>query len=110
MWWYFEWQHLPNRQYFCQLLNSSQFYPRHCVGNQCGCFNHRCGSGSVSPNTQQVNKGETLTLTLSPAAGFRIGSVSGCNGVLTANQYTTGKPNGTAQLALIVSGHGMDSG
>ena len=48
--------------------------------------------GSVSPNsTQTVDYGSTRQYTLTPSTGFHIGSVSGCDGFLSKNIFTTGE-------------------
>ncbi|WP_425320148.1 InlB B-repeat-containing protein, partial [Paraferrimonas haliotis] len=46
--------------------------------------------GSVSPNSQTVNYGETAQFALTPDTGYSIGNVSGCGGSLTGTTYTTG--------------------
>jgi hypothetical protein len=49
--------------------------------------------GSMSPSTvQTVNTGQTVGFTLTPAKGYTIKSVTGCNGTLNrgSNIYTTG--------------------
>ena len=48
------------------------------------------GSGSVSPPSQPVAKGETTILTVTPDSGWTIDSVSGCGGSLSGDTYTTG--------------------
>jgi hypothetical protein len=46
--------------------------------------------GSISPNTPQtVNYGSTILFTVTPDAGYRINSVSGCSGSLVGSTYTT---------------------
>lgn len=49
------------------------------------------GSGSISPNTPQtVPAGTTTSFTLTPDAGYQIGSVGGsCGGSISGNTYTT---------------------
>jgi hypothetical protein len=46
--------------------------------------------GSISPASRAVNHGETTNFTVTPATGYNIGSVSGCNGSLSGSTYTTG--------------------
>ncbi|MEO8673659.1 MAG: Ig-like domain-containing protein [Tahibacter sp.] len=46
--------------------------------------------GAISPSaTQDVVPGATAAFSISPAAGYRIGSVTGCGGVLAGTAYTT---------------------
>ncbi|PKG83015.1 hypothetical protein CXF85_11755, partial [Colwellia sp. 75C3] len=45
--------------------------------------------GGVSPATQTVNQGTTTTVTLTPASGYIISTVTGCDGTLSGNTYTT---------------------
>ncbi|HEY6942981.1 InlB B-repeat-containing protein [Dokdonella sp.] len=49
------------------------------------------GNGTISPSTPQtVNHGATTSFTLTPAANYHIGTVSGtCGGTLAGNVYTT---------------------
>jgi hypothetical protein len=47
--------------------------------------------GSISPSTAQtVGYNETISFTITPDAGYGIGFVTGCNGSLSGNTYTTG--------------------
>jgi hypothetical protein len=47
--------------------------------------------GTITPNTPvQVVHGNTTTFTVTPDTGYRIDTVSGCNGTLSGNTYTTG--------------------
>ena len=47
--------------------------------------------GTISPSTaQQVNYGATTAFTVTPNTGYSIASVTGCNGSLSGNTYTTG--------------------
>ncbi|WP_181918734.1 S8 family serine peptidase [Wenzhouxiangella sediminis] len=48
------------------------------------------GNGNVSPASQQVNDGDTTTVSVFPDAGWHIDAVSGCGGSLAGNTYTTG--------------------
>lgn len=45
--------------------------------------------GSVSPVSQAIEDGATATITVTPDAGYSIGSVTGCGGSLSDNTYTT---------------------
>ena len=47
-------------------------------------------NGSISPSTVVVTQGQTTTFTVTPETGYSILSVSGCNGTLSENTYTTG--------------------
>ncbi|WP_240224421.1 DUF1566 domain-containing protein [Rheinheimera hassiensis] len=49
------------------------------------------GGGSISPASQQVVLGQTANFTLTATSGNRINSVTGCNGALNGNSYTTGE-------------------
>ncbi len=46
--------------------------------------------GSISPASVTVDEGDTTSFTITPDAGFLIDSVTGCNGALSGNSYTTG--------------------
>lgn len=46
--------------------------------------------GSISPGSRTVQRGQTTSFTLTPDAGYGIGSVTGCNGSLSGATYTTG--------------------
>jgi YD repeat-containing protein len=59
-------------------------------------------NGSISPSTPQtVNYNATTSFTVTPNAGYHIGSVSGCGGTLDGNTYTTGPI--TADCTVIAS-------
>lgn len=48
------------------------------------------GHGTITPSTPQtVPAGTVLTYTITPQAGFRVGSVGGCDGIHTPPTYTT---------------------
>lgn len=48
--------------------------------------------GSIDPDeARTVNHGEIITFTVIPNPDFHIGLVSGCNGILSENIYTTGQ-------------------
>jgi hypothetical protein len=53
------------------------------------------GNGTITPSTPQlVNHGATTAFTLTPAANYHIGTVTGtCNGTLVGNTYTTNAVN-----------------
>jgi len=47
--------------------------------------------GSIRPSTPQtVPYNETILFTVTPDAGYKIASVTGCEGILAANAFTTG--------------------
>ena len=46
--------------------------------------------GGISPGSATVNHGATTSFTVSPQTGYSIASVTGCNGSLSGNTYTTG--------------------
>ncbi|MEK7104434.1 MAG: fibronectin type III domain-containing protein, partial [Patescibacteria group bacterium] len=46
--------------------------------------------GNISPTSQLVTSGATTTFTVTPYSGYSISSVSGCNGYLSGNTFTTG--------------------
>jgi hypothetical protein len=59
-------------------------------------------NGSINPSSaQMVNQGEAASFTVSPAAGYRIGSVAGCDGTLSANTYTTGVINSDCTVTAL---------
>ena len=47
-------------------------------------------NGSISPATISVTQGQTTTFTVTPETGYSVLSISGCNGTLSENIYTTG--------------------
>jgi hypothetical protein len=46
--------------------------------------------GSISPSMVSVVQGQTATFTVTPETGYSVLSISGCNGTLSENIYTTG--------------------
>ena len=46
--------------------------------------------GTISATEQSVAHGSTATFTVTPEAGYHIDGVSGCNGTLNGDTYTTG--------------------
>lgn len=46
--------------------------------------------GSISPANRIVPSGQSTTFTVTPNDGYMIGNVTGCNGSLNGNTYTTG--------------------
>jgi alpha-tubulin suppressor-like RCC1 family protein len=47
------------------------------------------GNGSVTPGTQQVRDGDTIALTITPAAGYIVDSVDGCGVANQAGAWET---------------------
>ena len=47
-------------------------------------------NGSISPSMVSVVQGQTATFTVTPETGYSVLSISGCNGTLSENIYTTG--------------------
>ncbi|MDP5137331.1 DUF1566 domain-containing protein [Rheinheimera baltica] len=45
--------------------------------------------GSISPLSRLVTEGQTTMFDVQPDEGYRVASISGCNGVLAGNTYTT---------------------
>lgn len=46
--------------------------------------------GSISPANLSVNEGDTASFIVTPDSGYSIASVTGCNGSLSGDTYTTG--------------------
>lgn len=49
------------------------------------------GGGSASPTQINVKAGDTTIINISPNPGYIIDKISGCNGTLSGNKYTTGQ-------------------
>lgn len=47
--------------------------------------------GSITPSTVSVAKNSTATFNVSPSANYVVDTVTGCNGSLAGNTYTTGR-------------------
>lgn len=54
--------------------------------------------GSVSPTSRTVTAGQTTTFTVSANEGYEIAQVTGCNGALSGNTYTTGVINASCSV------------
>ncbi len=54
--------------------------------------------GNISPSSITVNQGETTTFTVVPESDFTIANITGCNGTLSANSYTTGTITGVCTV------------
>ena len=48
------------------------------------------GAGSIAPPSARVVAGQSASFTLTPADGFEVGTVSGCDGTLVEQRYQTG--------------------
>ncbi|MDF1763199.1 MAG: hypothetical protein P1U57_07310, partial [Oleibacter sp.] len=49
------------------------------------------GNGTITPETQTIAQGSTAVFTVTPDANNQIVSVTGCDGTLVDNTYTTGE-------------------
>lgn len=49
------------------------------------------GEGELSPRSMSVTQGHRATFTATPASGWVLESVTGCNGTLEGNTYVTGR-------------------
>ncbi len=57
--------------------------------------------GSISPNTAQtVAYGTKKSFTVTPTTGYGIASVTGCNGTLSGNTYTTSAITGNCSVSV----------
>ncbi|KPJ96460.1 MAG: hypothetical protein AMJ53_00655 [Gammaproteobacteria bacterium SG8_11] len=59
--------------------------------------------GSISPTSITVDQGESRMFTITPDAGYQISSVTGCDGTLSGNTYTTGTISGDCQISVSFS-------
>jgi hypothetical protein len=50
-------------------------------------------NGSISPASRSVVQGSTTNFTVTPATGYQINSVTGCNGTLSGSTFNTGSIN-----------------
>lgn len=55
--------------------------------------------GSINPLSATVSAGQTTSFTLTPAAGYQLGQVTGCNGSLNGQSYTTGAINAACTVS-----------
>ncbi len=55
--------------------------------------------GAISPGSVNVDFGGTASFTVTPDAGFSIAGVTGCNGMLSGNTYTTGAVSGNCTVS-----------
>ncbi|MCW8329462.1 ImpA family metalloprotease [Photobacterium sp. SDRW27] len=54
--------------------------------------------GTITPQIQEVKQGQSYTFTVLPERGFTTQSVSGCNGTLDGQNYTTGEVTQDCQI------------
>ncbi len=54
--------------------------------------------GEISPTEQKIQYGETGSFTVTPDTDYKILRVSGCNGILSGNTYTTGEMNADCNI------------
>ncbi|MDV7393513.1 choice-of-anchor U domain-containing protein, partial [Arthrospira platensis SPKY1] len=47
-------------------------------------------NGTIDPASRLVNHGEATSFTLQPNSGYRVATVTGCNGSRSGSTYTTG--------------------
>ncbi len=59
--------------------------------------------GGISPASRTVPQGTSTTFTVTPNAGYGIGTVSGCDGALAGSTYTTGPINGACAVRATFS-------
>lgn len=55
--------------------------------------------GGVSPSNVQAQTGDTVEFTLTPDSGYRVASVSGCNGIRIGGIYTTATITGACSVS-----------
>jgi hypothetical protein len=61
-------------------------------------------NGSITPSgNNSVISGQTANFTVTPNSGYSVASVSGCNGNLSGNTYTTGAVSGACTVAASFS-------
>ena len=65
-------------------------------------------NGNISPTSRSIDHNTVATFTITPDAGYSIGSVSGCGGLLAGNNYVTGLMTGdcTINASFISNGGG----
>ena len=55
--------------------------------------------GQVAPTSQKVQKGRSVTVTVTPDSGYSIAMVSGCSGTLSGTTYTIAAVNGNCAVS-----------
>lgn len=67
-------------------------------------------NGTISPSTpQSVGRKKTMSFTVTPASGYGIESVTGCNGILSGNTFTTGPINADCMVSATFAAAEMDA-
>lgn len=56
-------------------------------------------NGSATPLSQEIGDGERAAITITPDSGFDIDTVSGCDGTLNGNTYTTAPATANCTVA-----------
>ena len=57
-------------------------------------------NGTISPTSITVNDGQTALFDIVPDNGYVISSISGCNGVLNENTYTTAAISSSCSISV----------
>ena len=67
--------------------------------------------GSIGPTSRTLNHGGSTTFTVTPATGYSIANVTGCDGTLNGTTYTTGTiiSNCSVEATFSLNDHGGDS-
>ena len=68
------------------------------------------GGGTISPSSVAVEHGQRASFTVTPSTGYEINSVSGCNGSLNGNTYTTGTISGPCTISASFQSSSGDTG
>ncbi|WP_129778137.1 InlB B-repeat-containing protein [Peristeroidobacter soli] len=58
------------------------------------------GNGTVTPTNITATHGDNIAFTLTPDTGYSIGMISGCDGTLIGNTYTTDPVTGPCTVAV----------
>ncbi|MCH8492492.1 MAG: hypothetical protein LAT53_04575 [Idiomarina sp.] len=61
--------------------------------------------GSISPSSRTVTSGNTTTFTVTPNSGFQIDEVTGCEGSLSGDTYTTGAITAACEVSATFIGN-----
>jgi hypothetical protein len=56
--------------------------------------------GSISPSSITVTQGQTTTFTITPEVAYAFLSITGCNGTLNENTYTTGTVSAACSVTV----------
>ena len=68
---------------------------------------HNTG-GTISPTSTTVAAGDSATFTVTPDSGYKIGTVTGCQGVLSGNSFTTGPINNACTVSATFASAAAD--